>query len=90
MTHQLLKNYSEDSSDLYYSFDLGLVAYLLCIDFELVELDRSMGKKVRFVLRRRKGIDNEVKKYWDCSTSIDAQTYFNQLKRVKNQLYSPL
>lgn len=90
MLQKLQKNYSEESNDLYYSFDLGLVAYLLCLDFELVELDRSMGKKVRFILRRNKEIDNEVKKYWDYRTSIDAQTYFNQLKRVKNQLYSPL
>lgn len=88
MSQQLLKNYPEESNNLYYSFDLGLVSYLLCLNFELVDLDRSMGKKVRFILRQKKNIDNEVKKYWDCKTSIDAQTYFNQIKRLKNQIYS--
>lgn len=90
MLQKLPKNYSGESNELWYSFDLGLVAYLLCLDFELLELDRSMGKKARFILRRRKEIDNEVKKYWDCRTSIDAQTYFNQLRSIKNQLYNPV
>lgn len=90
MLQKLPKNYSEELNNLYYSFDLGLVAYLLCLDFELLDLDRFMGKKARFVLRRKEGIDDEAKKYWDCKTSIDAQTYFNQLKRLKNQLYSPV
>ena len=70
------------------SHDIGLVAYLLCQNFELVGLDKAMKSKVLFILRREKNIDAEMRKYWDFKSSVDAQGYFNQIKRLKNQIFS--
>ncbi len=78
----------EDTKNYYYSHDIGLVGYLLCQDYELVGLDKAVRNKVLFILKRGNGIDTEVKKYWDFKSSVDAQTYFNQIKRLKNQIFS--
>ena len=79
----------DDTKNYFYSHDIGLVACLLCQDFELVGLDKAVRNKVLFVLKRGdSGIDAEVKKYWDFKSSVDAQSYFNQLKRLKNQIFS--
>ena len=78
----------ENTKNNFYSHDIGLLAYLLCQNFELVGLDKAVRNKVLFILKRGNGIDPEVKKYWDFKSSVDAQSYFNQIKRLKNQIYS--
>lgn len=80
---------THNTSNLFYSHDLGLVAYLLCLDkYELVGLDKAVRSKVLFILNRDPHIGQDIKKFWEFRTSIDAQTYFNQIKRLKNQIYS--
>jgi hypothetical protein len=78
----------DDTERFFYSHDIGLVGYLLCQNFELVGLDKAVRNKVLFILKRGEGIDTEVKKYWDFKSSVDAQSYFNQIKRLKNQIFS--
>lgn len=78
----------DDTKNYFYSHDIGLCGYLLCQDFELIGLDKEVRNKVMFILRRKKGIDAEVKKYWSFNSCVDAQGYFNQIKRVKNQIFS--
>lgn len=78
----------DDTKNYYYSYDIGLVAYLLCQNYELVGLDKVVSNKVLFILKRGDGIDAEIKKYWGFKSSVDAQSYFNQIKRLKNQIFS--
>lgn len=79
---------SEDTENFFYSHDIGLVACLLCRKFELVGLDKAMASKVLFILKKKKGIDEEITKYWNFKSPVDAQSYFNQIKRLKNQIFS--
>jgi hypothetical protein len=78
----------DDTKSYFYSHDIGLVGYLLCQSFELVGLDKAVKNKVLFVLKRSEGLDAEIKKFWSSKVSVDAQTYFNQIKRLKNQIFS--
>jgi len=87
MTPKLQKGQSNEER-IFRSHDIGLVAYLLCQNLELVGLDKAVRNKVLFILKRDDGIDAEVKKYWDFKSLVDAQSYFNQLKRLKNQIFS--
>lgn len=78
-----------DKENYFYSHDIGLISYLLCFeDHELAGMDKGVKNKVLFILTRSEITDKEVKNYWESKTSIDAQTYFNQLKRLKNQIHS--
>ena len=78
----------DDTQNYFYSHDIGLVAYLLCLDFELVGLDKAIRNKVQFILKKEPNIEAEIKKYWGFKSSVDAQSYFNQIKRLKNQIFS--
>lgn len=64
------------------------MAYLLCQNFELAGLDKALRNKVLFIIKKRNGINAEIKKYWDSQSSVDAQSFFNQIKRLKNQIFS--
>lgn len=85
MTKQSQK---KEPQQLFSSHDIGLVAFLLSKKFELIDLDKTLKNKVLFILKRDDGIDNAIKNYWSFKSSVDAQTYFNQLKRLKNQIFS--
>ena len=78
----------KNAQQFFYSHDIGLVAFLLSSKFELVDLDKTFKSKVLFILKQDDDIDNAIKNYWNFKSSVDAQTYFNQLKRLKNQIFS--
>ncbi len=80
----------DDIVNYFYSHDIGLCGFLLCKNFELAGLDKAVRNKVLFIIKRNEtmDIDKEIKKYWNFKSSVDAQSYFNQIKRLKNQIYS--
>ncbi len=85
----MLSEQARNNDEFFYSHDLSCVAYLLCLKkYELVGLDKTIKNKVLFIIKRDKEIDTEINNYWNFETSVDAQTYFNQLKRLKNQIFS--
>ena len=86
---QELSNIPPDDTERFFcSHDIGLIGYLLSKNFELVGLDKTVRNKVLFNIKRRDDLDLEIKKYWDFKSSVDAQSYFNQIKRLKNQIFS--
>ena len=70
------------------TYDIALAGYLLCVGYELTGMDKTNRAKVLFQLQGNGNIDAAVKAFWDSRTSVDAQTYFNQIKRLKNQIFS--
>ena len=94
MTKEKNKNKSveyislDDTDNYWYSHDIGLVAFLLCKKLELAGLDKAIKSKVLFIVKREKRLDQAIKNYWAFKAPVDAQSYFNQLKRLKNQIFS--
>ena len=86
------KIHSDIKSDNYnqylYTFDLGAATSLVSAGYELVSLDKTNPRKVRFVFRRETGIEDIVDNYWDDRLEVKARTYFDNLKMLKNRLYS--
>ena len=70
------------------TFDLGLAAVLMTMNYELLELDRSNLKKVRFVFRREKNIEGVMTDYFNDKINLPAQTLFNNQKNLKNRIYT--
>ena len=70
------------------TYDLGLAAAIVAAGISLDHLDGTNQRKVQFVFRRSTGLDAVVENYWGNTCQIDAQTYFNALKSLKNRIYS--
>jgi hypothetical protein len=79
---------SENYAKFFYSFDLGASAALVSAGFELVSLDKTNPKKVRFVFRRESGIEKVVDEYWADRLEVKARTFFDNVKMLKNRIYS--
>ena len=70
------------------TFDLGLATVLVTLEYELLGLDKSNPKKVCFMFRREKNIEQTMNDYWGDKIKLPAQTLFNNQKMLKNRIYS--
>ncbi|MDD4897485.1 MAG: DUF5659 domain-containing protein [Candidatus Pacebacteria bacterium] len=72
----------------FYTFDLGLATVLVTMGYELLDMDKSNPKKVRFEFKREKNIEKVMTDYFDDKIKLPAQTLFNNQKSLKNRIYS--
>jgi hypothetical protein len=70
------------------TFDLGLATVLVTLDYELLELDRSNPKRIRFIFKQEKNTEKVVSDYFNDKIKLPAQTLFNNQKNLKNRIYS--
>ena len=70
------------------TFDLGLANTLATLKYELIKLDKTDPKKVRFIFQETKDIEQTMLKYWNDEITVPALTFFNNLKTLKNRIYS--
>jgi len=72
----------------FYTFDLGLATVLATLGYELLRLDKSNPKKVSFIFKKDKDIEQVMTDYFNDKIKLPAQTLFNNQKNLKNRIYS--
>lgn len=72
----------------YSTADLGFCAALVCLGLELIELDRSNPRKVRFVFDNSSDVSRYEADFWSDRLSINPRAYFDNLKMLKARIYS--
>lgn len=77
-----------DPTYVWTTYDLGVSTALLCAGFELLSLNRNNPRKVLFIFRREEKIDETANTYFADQLKLNARSYFDQLKALKNRLYS--
>ena len=70
------------------TYDLGVAAALLCLGYELWSLDRTNPRKVLFTFRYSEKVDDVANAYIADRLELNARAFFDQLKALKNRLYS--
>ena len=74
-------------SKTYSSYDLNLASVLLTLGYKLIELDKSDIKKVKFIFKHQKGIEQSATDFWDDKIILPAKTLFANQKTCKNRIY---
>lgn len=77
-----------DNNNYFYTYDLGCSAALISLGFELISLDRSNPRKVQFVLCQKNGMKSIINDYWADRLKVNARTFFDNIKMLKNRIYS--
>lgn len=75
-------------SKTYSSYDLNLSTTLLTLGYKLVELDKANIKKVKFIFKHQKGIEQSANDFWDDKITLPAKTLFTNQKTLKNRIYT--
>lgn len=77
-----------ETSEQFITYDIGLAAALVTLGYRLWELDKTNFKKSQFIFQRDEHIEKMVNKYWDNSLNLSARSIVDNLKMLKNRLYS--
>lgn len=70
------------------TYDLGCSAALVSTGFELVGLDKENPRKAQFIFRWKNDIQRAADNYWADRFEVNARTLFDNIKMLKNRLYS--
>lgn len=69
--------------------DMGLAIALLCLNYELIELEPPLsGSRITFLFKNKEDIDKSIQSYWNGKLLVDAKRYWNESKNLKTRLYS--
>lgn len=79
---------NEDYRNYVYTYDLGAAAALISAGFKLALLDKTNPNKVQFAFEREAGIEKVMDDYWADRLEVKARSFFDNLKMLKNRLYS--
>ncbi|MFA4880446.1 MAG: DUF5659 domain-containing protein [Candidatus Doudnabacteria bacterium] len=82
------KSQKSQSDEMFATYDLGCAAALITADFELLTLDKANPRKVQFIFRREVGIEKVVDDYWADRLEVKARAFFDNIKMLKNRIYS--
>jgi hypothetical protein len=76
------------TDEVFATTDLGIAAALFTADFELLNLDKSDPRKVRFVFSRDDGIAKVADDFWSNRLEQKVRSFWDNVKVLKNRLYS--
>lgn len=77
-----------DPDVVFTTYDLGVSTALLCAGYELWSIDKQNKQKALFIFKKADGIEKTADQYFSDRLSVKARSYFDQLKAIKNKLYS--
>lgn len=76
------------SDNPFITYDIGLAASLVTLGYKLIDVDKSNPRKSQFMFNRDEQTEKMVNKYWDDSLTLPARSFVDNLKMLKNRLYS--
>jgi hypothetical protein len=81
-------SWQEDCHGSFLSFDLGLAAALVTAGHTLAAIDKSNRSKAQFAFVQKHSLEKDVELYWSDELVLPARSLFDNLKMLKNRLYS--
>lgn len=79
---------NEDYRNYFYTYDLGAAAALVSSGFQLALLDKTNPNKVQFAFTKEAGMERVMDDYWADRLEVKARSFFDNIKMLKNRLYS--
>ena len=82
------ENESTSKGEVCATTEWGIAAAMLTADFELLNLDKSDPRKVKFVFSREENISKVADDFWSNRLEQRVRTFWDNVKVLKNRLYS--
>lgn len=79
-----------DTKNYFYSSDLGLVASLLSIGFQLISIDKEHPSKALFIVKKEYNLEEMINGYFSGQLMAPARVLFDKVKLLKSMLHNIL
>ena len=70
------------------NYDIGLSSALTTLHYELLTLNRDNPRKIGFVFLRTPELEEAAQEYFAGRLMLDARSFFENIKMLKNRIYS--
>ena len=77
----------ENDENIYTTSDLALAA-TLNLYYPVRSVKRTNSNKVEFIFKKNKKLDLIIERFWRGELKVDALSYFNSLRTLKNRIYN--
>lgn len=68
--------------------DLGCCSALITLGFHLADLDKTNPRRVVFLFQNSEGLGKAINDYWSDLLAVNARSYFDNIKMIKNRIYN--
>jgi len=75
------------NNDYFQTSDLGLATILYSFGYPIDALDRSDNRRILFLFKRCKEIDEVIQQYWARELGVEPLAFLGALKDVKSRIY---
>jgi len=80
-----------DTENYYHSSDLGLIASLISINFQLFSIDKSENpNKATFIIKKEFDIEDKINEYFSGQLMVPARVLFENIRWLKSAIYNSL
>jgi len=79
-----------DTENYFYSTDLGLVASLKSVNFELVSMDKENPNRALFIIKKEEDIEERINEYFSGQLMVPARVLFENIKLLKSMIHNSL
>lgn len=70
------------------TYDINIASALVSKGYQIERIDRHNPNKARFYFSAAHGLHESVELYWNDQLKLNARTLLDNLKMLKNRLYS--
>lgn len=77
----------ENNENIYSTSDLALAA-TLNLYYPVRSIKRTNSNKAEFIFKKNKKLDLIIERFWRSELKVDALSYFNSLRTLKNRIYN--
>jgi len=70
------------------NYDIGLSSALTTLHYELLTLNRDNPRKIGFAFARTPELEQTAQEYFAGRLMLDARSFFENIKMLKNRIYS--
>lgn len=79
-----------DTENYFYSTDLGLIASLISIGFQLISIDKEHPSKALFIIKKEYNIEERINEYFSGQLMVPARVLFDKIKLLKSMIHNIL
>lgn len=79
----------ESKTGDYKTTDLGLATALNLCGFSILDVDKTKPSRCVFIFEYSEGIEDCAKEYYADDLQVSVREFFDELKMLKNIIYSP-
>lgn len=79
-----------NTDDYYQTTDISVVTALHYLSYKIESVDKTNPSKSIFWIKKKNGIDEDIRKFWNKELLIEPQLFSSCMREVKNRLYNTI